>query len=317
MRIGWIGFHQEGLRPFHAVLDAGVPVAAAITLEPGAAARRSGAVDYGPLCAAHDVPLHYVRNINDEAALALLGDLSLDLAFVIGWTQLVRAPARQRVARGMIGAHASLLPALRGRAPVNWALIRGLTETGNTLFWLDDAADRGDIIDQSRIPISPYDTCASIYRKVGESTARMILGVLPALLAGQRPGWRQPAAQEPDLAARRPEDGLVLWDQPARAIYDVVRALTRPYPGAFSWLDGRCYRIWKAAVLPDAVSAPAPAGTILGPVHSPRAGACGVAVACRPGVLVLLEIESEHGDVVRGRALSELPWTGAAWRESA
>jgi methionyl-tRNA formyltransferase len=263
------------------------------------------------------VPLHRVRNINDEGALALLDELALDLAFVIGWTQLVRAPARQRVARGMIGAHASLLPALRGRAPVNWALIRGLTETGNTLFWLEDAADRGDIIDQSRIPISPYDTCASIYGKVGASTARMILDALPTLLAGGRPGRRQPAALGPDLPARRPEDGLVHWNQPARAIYDAVRALTRPYPGAFSWLDGRRYRIWNAAVLPDAVSVPVPAGTILGPVRSPRAGACGVAVACRPGVVVLLEIEGDEGTVVRGRALSELPWAGAAWRESA
>ena len=317
MRIGWIGFHTEGVRPFRAVLDAGVPIVALVTLTPEHAATRSGAADYGPLCHYYGVPQHVVANINDDDAVALLESLDLDLAFVIGWTQLVRAPARTRVRRGLIGAHASMLPALRGRAPVNWALIRGLSQTGNTLFWLADAADQGDIIDQRTIAISPYDTCASLYDKVAESSARMILDALPALMSGERPARRQPAIDEPALPARRPEDGVIDWARPAMAVYDTIRALTRPYPGAFSWLTGRRYRIWDAALLPEALTASTQApGTVLGPVWSPRAEACGLAVACWPGAVLLLELEDDAGAVLRGRRLSECPWTGHAWEES-
>ena len=313
LRIGWIGFHVEGLEPLRAVLEQGTPVAALLTLDPPMAARLSGAADYRPLCEQYGVPLHFVRNINDEQARALLRQLSLDVAFVIGWTQLVRREVLALARLGMIGAHASLLPRLRGRAPVNWALIRGLPETGNSLMWLHDEADRGDIIDQTVIPISPYDTCASIYDRVAESNTQMILRLIPRLLEGQRPGRPQPRCDEPDLPRRRPADGVIDWTRSSQEVYDFIRALTRPYPGAMSWLEYRQFRIWQAALLPGALAEGVAPGLVTGRVVSPRPDACGLAVACRHGSVLLLEVEDDVGRILTGPELSNQPWRGKRW----
>jgi methionyl-tRNA formyltransferase len=313
MRIGWVGFHLEGVPALRGVLERGFPVEAAITLKPELAARRSGAADYAPVCSKYGVPLYRVANINDDEALRLLGDLSLDLVFVIGWTQIVR-PAALRLARvGMIGAHASLLPHNRGRAPINWALIRGEKQTGNSLMWLAEGVDAGDVIDQMAFPVTPYDTCASLYEKVAETNRRMILRSLPKLLAGERPGRPQPHDGTPVLPGRRPEDGLVDWSRPAAEVYDFLRALTRPYPGAFSWLDGKRWRLWQGSLWPDACSMNARPGQVIGPVYSPVAGACGQVVACGQGAVALLEIEGDDGQTLGGPALSDQPWKGKVW----
>jgi methionyl-tRNA formyltransferase len=311
MRIGWIGQHREGLPALRALLERGIPVEAAISLRPAAAQRTSGRADYRPVCRRFGLRLYEVDSVNDITTIELLRHLDLDLVFVIGWTQLVR-PDVLRLARvGMIGAHASLLPADRGRAPINWALIHGAAVTGNTLFWLTERADAGDIIDQTSIPIGPYDTCESLYRLVAASNREMILRALPLLLEGQRPGRPQVLTGAPPLPARRPEDGWLDWTRSSHDVYNFVRALTRPYPGAFtaSDADGR-FTIWRCALLPDAAGVRGAPGEALGPVISPSEQACGQLIACGEGAIVILEIERPDGDVIRGHALSDLRWTG-------
>ena len=214
MKFGWIGFHREGLPALQGVLERGYRVEAVLTLRPDLAAKRSGATDYWTFCRELGVPLHEVANINDQASLELLRGRDLDIVFVIGWTQIVRSPALRLARIGMIGAHASLLPRNRGRAPINWTLIRGEQQTGNSLIWLAEGVDRGDIIDQTVIPITPYDTCESLYHQVATSNRDMILRVLPQLMIGKRPGRPQPHTDEPELPGRRPEDGLLDWSKP-------------------------------------------------------------------------------------------------------
>jgi hypothetical protein len=127
MRVGWIGCHVEGLQALRTLVESGVAVEAVITLRDEAAARRSGSgtTRYGALCKQFGLRLHEVESINDAQAIDLLRTLNLDLVFVIGWTELLRPPVLSLARIGMIGAHASLLPRDRGRAPINWALIRG------------------------------------------------------------------------------------------------------------------------------------------------------------------------------------------------
>jgi methionyl-tRNA formyltransferase len=313
MRIGWVGFHVEGIPALHGILERGYRPEAVITLKPDQAAKRSGAADYRPTCREFGIPLHEVANINDDEGLALLDALSLDIVFVIGWTQIVGSAALRRARLGMIGTHASLLPANRGRAPINWALIKGEQRTGNSLIWLAEGVDTGDIIDQTVIPITPYDNCATLYEKVGESNREMILRALPKLVAGQRPGQPQPRTNEPDLPGRRPRDGLVNWSQSSRDTYNFIRALTRPYPGAFSWLDQTRWFIWHCALLAPGAFPGAPPGRCMGPVFSPAADACGQIVACGKGAVLLLEIEKEDGAILKGRALSDQSWEGRNW----
>ncbi len=315
MRIGWIGFHLEGVPALRALVDRGYRVEGAVTLAPALAAGRSGAADYRSLCRDLGVPLLEVGDVNGPDGLSALASLDLDLAFVIGWTQLVRAPARGLVRLGLIGAHASLLPEGRGRAPVNWALLRGRSRTGNTLLWLDDAVDGGDVIDQTVIPIGPYDTCATLYERVAESNRDMILRALPRLLRGERPGRPQPAVASPPLPRRRPQDGRLDWSASSGEVYDMVRALTRPYPGAFSFLDGRRWLVWRCALLPGDGAGGARPGEVLGPLCSPVPEACGQVVRCGRGQVALLELEGD-GERLLGTSLSDRRWTGRCWSDA-
>ncbi|MGH7530769.1 MAG: formyltransferase family protein, partial [Gemmatimonadales bacterium] len=199
LRFVWVGVHAEGLPALEALLAAGAPIVAVLTLTPELAARRSGGADYAAVCAPHGVPLHYIAGVNEPDAVALLTGLDPDVIFVIGWHQIVRPPVMRLARIGLIGAHASLLPHNRGSAPINWALIRGERETGNTLMWLAEGVDAGDIIDQRVIPITPYDTCATLYAQVAATNRAMLLDLLPRLLAGERPGRPQPPGTEPVL----------------------------------------------------------------------------------------------------------------------
>jgi methionyl-tRNA formyltransferase len=309
VKFAWVGFHTEGLQALEALLDAGAPIEAVLTLTPELAAKRSGGEDYAGICAKHDVPLHYIAGINEPAAYEILKRIQPDVIFVIGWHQIVRQPVMGLPRLGLIGAHASFLPHNRGSAPINWTILRGEPESGNTLMWLAEGVDEGDIIDQRAFPVTPYDTCASLYGQVAATNRDMLLALLPRLLAGERPGRRQPRGVEQILPRRRPADGLITWDQPARAVYDFVRALTRPYPGAFSTLDGAGWWIWDAALLPDIGVLGAP-GEVLGPVRSPVDDACGQLVACASGAIILLDVSNAAGLRLSGRALAERAWTG-------
>jgi methionyl-tRNA formyltransferase len=313
LRIGWISFHREGFPALKTLLARGVRVEAVITLAPEQLAKRSGAADYGPLTRRFGIPLHQVASINDPEAVKLLTDLALDVAIVLGWSEIIRPPALTSCRLGMIGAHASLLPHNRGSAPVNWALIRGETRGGNTLMWLANGVDTGDIIDQVSFPIDDHDTCATVYDKVAESNREMLLRLLPRLLEGERSGRAQPRGDEALLPRRRPQHGRIDWAQDARAVYNFIRALTRPYPGAFGWLDGRQWLVWQAALFPGEAGAGAAPGEVLGPVVSPTPDACGQAVACGRGVVILLEVEDSDDRVLWGRELSVQLWKGKVW----
>lgn len=305
VRVGWIGVHEEGIPALRSLLELGV-VVGVMTLTAELAARRSAASpDYAEFCRRYAVPLHFVEKVNDPSSIAILSGWDADFVFVIGWSEILGVEALAQARVGTFGAHASLLPRLRGSAPINWALIRGEVRTGNSLMWLDPEVDAGDLVDQREIDISPYDTCDSLYRRVAETNRSMILATLEAHRKGQLRRAPQPSTEEPRLLRRRPSDGLVDWDRPARAVYDFVRALTRPYPGAFSFLFGERMTIWRAVWL-DLPSAPQEQpGTIVGALRSPEIEACGWIVACGDGWIGVLESESDRLGTLSGRELAD------------
>jgi methionyl-tRNA formyltransferase len=313
MRFAWLGMHPEGIPSLSGLLEAGAPITAVLTLRRDLAAKKTAVADYRPLTARYGIKLHEIANINEPQALTLLCELAPDVVFVIGWHQIVRPQAVQIPKLGMIGAHASLLPHNRGSAPINWALIKGEQVTGTTIFWLGESVDTGEIIDQRAIPIAPFDTVATLYERVAQTNRQLLVELLPRLMAGERPVRDQPFANGSVLPRRRPADGLVDWTQPASAVYDFIRALTRPFPGAFAFLEGRRWQLWNATRLPSTATPIGLPGTILGPVVSPSPEACGQLVACADSGLVLLEVESPEGKLIRGRELAELPWTGLRW----
>ena len=316
MRIGWVGVHAEGIQALEAVCAAEYDVVGMLTLRRDKAERRCGSADYETICQDYDIPLHEVDNVNDDSSIEILISWECDLLVVLGWGQILGSAALKSARTGVVGAHASMLPHNRGSAPVNWAIIRGEQQTGNSLIWLSEGVDTGEVIDQRAFAISAYDTCSTIYDKVAESNREMLLDLCFHLEAGQRPGKPQLHNDEIVLPRRRPQDGLIDWYSRSEDIYNMIRALTRPYPGAFADLNGQTYRIWNAALLPLQKSVAVP-GTVLGRVCSPNSSACGQLVATNDGAILLLEVEDKNGQLLQGRTLSEQDWTITRLRNTA
>jgi len=187
--------------------------------------------------------------------------------------------------RGGFNLHGSLLPRYRGRAPANWVLVNGESETGVTLHRMTRRPDDGAIVDQERVEIAPLDTAYTLFGKLEQAARRALDRALPAL----RDGLATETAQNPQQASyfggRRPEDGRIDWNLPARRIYDLVRAVTHPYPGAFTTVDGLRLFVWWARPLDGAAGANP--GTIVSVDED------GVVVAAGEGRLRLVTLQQQ------------------------
>jgi methionyl-tRNA formyltransferase len=282
-RMLFVGTVLEGRRCLEALLEAGERPVAIVTLDAALAPMTSGWVPFDDIAASLGVPLVAVRDLNSKENVELVAALRPDLILVIGWTRLL-GPSVLRLPRlGAVGFHASLLPKYRGRAPVNWAIINGERDTGNTMFFIDEGVDTGDIIDQRPIPIEDDDDCATLYEKVAAAAIEMLLVHLPALKAGRAPRSPQDEFAATVMPRRRPEDGRIDWGRDAHSLFNWVRALTHPYPGAFTHQNGRRLFVWRA--MPGEATTDAPPGRLVeganGSVH----------VATGNGTLQLISVQ--------------------------
>jgi methionyl-tRNA formyltransferase len=239
--------------------------------------------------------------------------LSPDYLFSFYFRNMVKEELLSVPRVAALNLHGSLLPRFRGRAPVNWVLVKGEAETGVTLHVMEVKPDAGDIVAQEAVPIAFDDTAVTLFGKMEEAAGRLLDGVLPLLAAGEVPRRPNEVAKGSYFGGRKPEDGRIDWTGTARGAYDLVRAVTRPYPGAFSTLDGEPFLVWRA--LPVALpGAPLPApGTVvfveggetapLGPFEPPRGRRAAVAAA--DGLLLLEEAEWK-GRTARGEEIASL-----------
>ncbi|HEY6239691.1 MAG TPA: formyltransferase [Burkholderiales bacterium] len=160
--------------------------------------------------------------------------------------RLMLGPALLEIPRrGAFNMHGSLLPKYRGRVPVNWAIIRGETETGATLHEMVAKPDAGRIVDQESVPILPDDLVVDVFRKVTGAAERALERSIPKLIDGSAVLRPQDLSRGSYFGGRRPEDGRIDWNAPARQVHDLVRAVAPPYPGAFSELDGKRLRVLR------------------------------------------------------------------------
>ena len=140
---------------------------------------------------------------------------------------------------GALNMHGSLLPKFRGRAPVNWAILHGATETGATLHMMEVKPDAGDIVGQSAVSIGPNETATDVFGKVSQAAVTVINQVLPELIQGHVPKKPNNLAQGSYFGGRKPADGQILWHQTAQQVHNLVRAVAPPYPGAFTDWQGQ------------------------------------------------------------------------------
>lgn len=298
-RVLFVGAVQEGRRCLDAMIARQERFAGIVTINESLASTTSGAVPFDDVARQNGIPLLKVANLNSPGSIEKVRELAPDLILVIGWTRLLGKELLAIPRLGCVGFHASLLPAYRGRAPVNWAIINGETETGNTMFFLDEGVDTGDIIAQRRIPISKDDTCQTLYEKVSDSAIEMLVENLQPLKQGRAPRMPQDHSKATVMKKRRPEDGLIDWNRTSGQIHDWVRALTHPYPGAFTGLDGRRLFIWQAGDAGDGDTGAGP-GVVL-EVVGDRA-----MVATARGKLAVTRAQWEGAPEIPGSSLADL-----------
>jgi methionyl-tRNA formyltransferase len=195
--------------------------------------------------------------------------------------------------------HGSLLPRFRGRAPVNWAVLRGATETGATLHYMVARADAGDIVDQLAVPIGEDDTAYDVFLRVADAAEAVLARSLPLLIAGTAPRTPQDLTKGEYCGRRRPEDGRIEWTRTAREIHNLVRAVAPPFPGAFANFDGERWLVTRTQVLPHRASAFEPLILHANDAHC--------VINCSDGEsLALLEASNPHGSIDLARLRARL-----------
>jgi methionyl-tRNA formyltransferase len=194
----------------------------------------------------HSIPLFYSSDIKSLDYAALLNQINPDIAFAIGWRYLITKEAYTVPPKGTLIIHDSLLPAYRGFAPMNWAIINGEKETGVTLFHIAEGVDSGPIIDQLKTSITQDDTAKTLDEKIIALYEEIIIKNLPAL----EQNTAQSVPQDETLASytckRTPEDGEIHWQNTAEHIHNLIRGLTCPFPGAYTTLRGKKIVVWES-----------------------------------------------------------------------
>lgn len=248
-------YHDVGVRCLRVLLDAGVEVPLVVT-HADAASENIWFGSVAGVAALHG--LHCVTPA-DPHLPELLAEATAakpDFLFSFYYRHMLKASWLQVPRFGAFNMHGSLLPQYRGRAPVNWAVIDGATQTGATLHRMNEKPDNGAIVDQCAVPILIDDTAHEVFGKVVVAAEIVLARSLPQLLAGTAAERPQDLSQGRYFGGRKPEDGLIPGTATARQIHNLVRALAPPYPGAFLRIRGEQVRIDRTRLVERQLTAP-------------------------------------------------------------
>ncbi|GMG93625.1 formyltransferase [Cupriavidus metallidurans] len=188
----------------------------------------------------------YGEDPTDPALAEAVRAAKPDVIFSFYYRSMIPADLLAVAPQGAFNMHGSLLPKYRGRVPVNWAVLRGEEETGATLHAMEAKPDAGYIVDQTSVPILPDDTAGEVFEKVTVAAEQTLWRALPAMMAGQTPKRPNVLSEGSYFSGRKPEDGRIDFSQPAAAVYNLIRAVAPPYPGAFTDIGGRRFIVAQA-----------------------------------------------------------------------
>ena len=296
MRTLFIGGTKRGYQTLAALVEIGADIAGVISLRQDEHERERYEEPIARLAGRHAIPLYETRWMKDRNYPDIITrEIRPDLIVVVGCRILLPRAVYEIPPRGTLAVHDSLLPEYRGFAPLNWAIINGEDHTGVTLFYLNDSMDGGDIVAQARVPIGAADTAPQVYERVCQATVDVVTTAYPLLSQGTAPR-RQQIEHDASVTCRRtPGDGLIDWTRPTAEIGNLIRGLTWPYPGAFTFHDERRLTIWRAEVVEPA---PRYVGRIAGAVAGIDKAAGSVDVLTGDGVLRLFEVGRDGEDAV-------------------
>jgi len=238
-------YHTVGYRCLKELLAQGARVLAVFTHE-DSASEEIWFESVRKLADDNQIPC-YTSDVNLPENVELLRALEPDFLFSFYYRSMIKKEVLDIPEKGALNLHGSLLPKYRGRVPVNWAVINGETETGATLHYMVEKPDAGDIVDQERVVIDFSDTSLEVFNKVADAAVSVIARSWPRLIAGTAQRVPMDLAAGSYFGGRKPADGLICWEKSSTEIYNLIRGVTHPYPGAFTYLDGRKLFIWAAA----------------------------------------------------------------------
>lgn len=237
MKVLFFGYSQIGYRAVHLLADRGDDVLAVVTHRDDPEENRWYRTP-AEAARAHDLPVVYAEDLGEQMG-AYAERLAPHLVLSVLYRKLLPQRVLDSARLAAVNLHPSYLPAYRGRAPINWVLVRGERETGVTLHHMTRRADAGNIIVQRRIEIEPRETALTLYHKIEEAGVAVLDEGLRRIEAGQAEGEMQDESRASYFGARRPEDGRIDWSWPAERIDCLVRAVAPPWPGAFGDIGGQ------------------------------------------------------------------------------
>jgi methionyl-tRNA formyltransferase len=247
MKIGFIGCVESSELALKTILKTeNVEVVGVITKE--ISAFNSDHVDLSYLCEKHNVPFHFEDSSDKSASVKFMKKLNPDVIYCFGWSYLLKDDFLTMPALGVIGFHPAKLPKNRGRHPIIWALALGLNKTASTFFKMEQGADTGPILSQVDINITHEDNAKTLYQKIIDSSEVQIKNFTTKLINNQAFFEEQDHSQSSTWRKRTRKDGLIDWRMTAEDIYNLIRALTKPYPGAEFKNEEMLMQVWDSRI---------------------------------------------------------------------
>lgn len=246
MKIAFTTCVRLGLDCIEEILNIGGNIDLLVTLKDEKARNKSGRIYLDGTAEKYNIPLLKINNINDEETIKAVREKEIDWLFVIGWSQIVKKELLSVPKKGCVGIHPTLLPEGRGRAAIPWAILKGLKKTGVTMFKLDEGVDTGDILAQLEIPLDGNITATELYEKVEKAHVQLIRDNWADIINDTIKPIKQDETKATVWEGRKPEDGELSHAMTMEEASRMVRAVTRPYPGAFYIEDGRKVTVWSA-----------------------------------------------------------------------
>ncbi len=196
----------------------------------------------------HGIPVHTESDFASLAVVEGIKALAPDLILSFYYRSMIPVNVLALAPLGAFNLHGSLLPGYRGRAPLNWAILNGETQTGVTLHVMVERADAGDIVDQEAVAIGADETAGEVQKRIPAAAVAVLNRQIENLTSGRAPRRVQDPSKVTYFGRRRPEDGEIRWDQAPLRIHNFVRALSEPFPGAFTEVNGKKLIVWAAGL---------------------------------------------------------------------
>ncbi|MBU1170479.1 MAG: bifunctional UDP-4-amino-4-deoxy-L-arabinose formyltransferase/UDP-glucuronic acid oxidase ArnA [Proteobacteria bacterium] len=242
-------YHDTGCAGIKALIKNGFDIAAVFT-HTDDPSENIWFESVAEVATANNIPVYAPENVNHPIWLDTIKKINPDMIFSFYYRKLLGPEILAIPSKGCLNLHGSLLPAYRGRCPVNWVIVHGEKETGVTLHHMIAEPDAGDVVAQEKILISKDDTGKTLHHKQTQAVGQLLDKALPLIKQGTAPRIAQDHSKASYFGGRSPKDGEIDWTGSAEQVRSLVRAVTRPYPGAFSHAGNRKIFFWKVTVVP-------------------------------------------------------------------